>query len=172
MSFLAPHAVISQMPIVSGDHVLDIGCGLGAFSLAIVEHYPHANVMAMDIDRDKLDILAANALRLGYSNIHTLECDLLSPWPIETLSIDGAVVANVMHVLNGVDFVLSELHRVMKPHSIAVVIEWSSDNINIGPRHHTISESTMRDLLSQRGFKVRENIPAGTYHYGLLIEAI
>ena len=174
MSFLSPYAVVSQMPIISGDRVLDIGCGLGAFSIAIVERYPHVQVTAMDIDRDKLDILASSTLRLGHPSIHTLECDIADIWPVDTLSIDGAVLANILHAFTKekINFILAELHRVMRPHSVAIVIEWNSDITNMGPRHHAISEDIMRSLLSKNGFKVKENIPAGSHHYGLLIETI
>ena len=181
MAFLEPQAVVGQMPIINGDHILDIGCGLGAFALAVAERYSHAHVTAMDIDIDKLDILAANTLRLQHLNVHTLKCDIAEAWPIETLTIDGAIVANILHIFKNdkIDFILSELHRVMKPHAMAVVIEWKSDdNIDtthsmaIGPRDHAIGEAEMLEILKRNGFVVKANIPAGVYHYGLLIESI
>lgn len=60
--------------------VADIGTGSGAIAISVAKHEPRARVTAVDIDRDALDVAAANVQRTGVADRVTLKLgELLTP---------------------------------------------------------------------------------------------
>jgi methylase of polypeptide subunit release factors len=57
---------------------VDIGCGAGAGAILIALRHPHAEVLAVDINREALRLAAINAELAGASNISFEYSDLLS----------------------------------------------------------------------------------------------
>ena len=58
--------------------IVDIGTGSGALALVLVQHLPHARVIATDISRDALDVARSNAHRLSLeARTEFVESDLL-----------------------------------------------------------------------------------------------
>ncbi|MEY4437165.1 MAG: hypothetical protein RL100_629 [Actinomycetota bacterium] len=58
---------IDQAP--AGGNLLDIGCGWGPIALSLASQSPKATVWAIDVNERSLELTAANAKRLGLSNI-------------------------------------------------------------------------------------------------------
>ena len=54
-----------------GGNILDIGCGWGPITLALAARSPRATIWAIDVNQRSLDLTAANAARLGLTNIKT-----------------------------------------------------------------------------------------------------
>ncbi len=171
MAFLSPEAIVRELPIVKGDYILDIGSGHGAYAFEIAKVSSGAKVLAIDIDVRALDAIANNAITLGYHNIDTLETDIEQTWPLESYSADGALLINVLHTVTNRSKVLNEIHRVMKPHSYLIVIEWNGDTV-FGPGIYAIDKGSMLSLLTSHGYKVVSELPAGSHHYGLLLETL
>ena len=171
MSFLDPKAIVMQMPILEGDLILDLGCGSGAYSFEIAKIYRKVKVYAIDKNRDMLDSIVHSAVMQSVTQIETLEIDLEHRWPIESVSADHALIINVLHACKDKVSVLSELRRVMKPHSYIVVIDWSDDT-TFGPGPYAIKKDDMVQILTNAGFRIKSDIPAGHHHYGMIIENI
>jgi 16S rRNA (guanine1207-N2)-methyltransferase len=53
----------------AGGDILDIGCGWGPIALSLASHSPKATIWAVDVNERSLQLTAANAKRLGLSNI-------------------------------------------------------------------------------------------------------
>lgn len=53
----------------AGGNILDVGCGWGPIALSLASKSPKATVWAVDVNQRSLDLTAANAKRLGLSNI-------------------------------------------------------------------------------------------------------
>jgi 16S rRNA G1207 methylase RsmC len=53
----------------AGGNVLDVGCGWGPIALSLASKSPKATVWAVDVNQRSLELTAANAKRLGLSNI-------------------------------------------------------------------------------------------------------
>lgn len=52
-------------------NILDIGCGWGPVALALASHSPKATIWAIDVNERSLELTAANASKLGLTNIKT-----------------------------------------------------------------------------------------------------
>lgn len=53
----------------AGGNILDIGCGWGPITLSLASTSPKATIWAVDVNQRSLELTAANAKRLGLSNI-------------------------------------------------------------------------------------------------------
>lgn len=53
----------------AGGNILDIGCGWGPIALSLASASPKATIWAVDVNQRSLELTAANAKRLGLSNI-------------------------------------------------------------------------------------------------------
>jgi 16S rRNA G1207 methylase RsmC len=58
---------LDQAP--AGGNILDIGCGWGPIALSLASASPKATIWAVDVNQRSLELTAANAKRLGLSNI-------------------------------------------------------------------------------------------------------
>jgi methylase of polypeptide subunit release factors len=57
--------------------VADIGCGAGPAAIAIARRYPHAEVLALDINEVALALTRVNANVAGADNVTAIRSDLL-----------------------------------------------------------------------------------------------
>ncbi|MEF2976501.1 class I SAM-dependent methyltransferase [Subtercola sp. YIM 133946] len=55
-----------------GGNLLDVGCGWGPISLALALLSPHATVWAVDVNERALDLVRANAAKLGLDNVNAV----------------------------------------------------------------------------------------------------
>ncbi|UFS60723.1 class I SAM-dependent methyltransferase [Subtercola endophyticus] len=55
-----------------GGNLLDVGCGWGPISIALALLSPHATVWAVDVNERALDLVRANAEKLGLENINAV----------------------------------------------------------------------------------------------------
>lgn len=62
--------LLSHLDLVPpSGNLLDIGCGWGPIALALAIKSPKSTVWAIDVNQRSLDLTAANAARLGLSNV-------------------------------------------------------------------------------------------------------
>jgi 16S rRNA (guanine1207-N2)-methyltransferase len=59
----------------AGGNILDIGCGWGPIALSLASASPKATIWAVDVNQRSLELTAANAKRLGLSNIKCVTPD-------------------------------------------------------------------------------------------------
>jgi len=103
------------LPSCSGapESILDAGCGRGAFSYQLARRFPHARVVGVDIDEERLPINTAIATRAGLRNLCFQAADVAAlPFREEfdmVLSVD-----NLEH-LEDDQAGLQSLCRALKP---------------------------------------------------------
>jgi trans-aconitate methyltransferase len=80
--------------------VLDLGCGPGTLTLAILEAFPEAEVYGIDFDPSVLVLAQARLARSG-DRVHLLRADLRQPSWAETLPtpMDAVISATALHWL-------------------------------------------------------------------------
>lgn len=137
---------------VGGPVVVDIGCGTGLASQALrsdgrkvlgVDSVPTMVWAALEQDRCTA-ALEADALRL----------------PLASASVDGVLLANVLHVVAHPELVLREARRVVRPGG-RIVVCWPHDDIH--PRtvlHRDIrSGRPVREALWAHALRILVGIP-------------
>jgi ubiquinone/menaquinone biosynthesis C-methylase UbiE len=152
--------------VAPGDRVLDVGCGAGEFSAALLE--AGAQPVAVDV--------AAEALRRARERVPALDARLWregQPLPAEDASFDVAWAGEVIEHVTDVAPWLSELRRVLRPRGtllvttpdhgrgtlLALALSGRRFAAHFDPRADHVrffSRRTLHELLDDLGFDVAE----------------
>ena len=90
----------SEFRVQSPITIVEVGCGTGCISLALLHELPQAEVTGVDISPDALSLARENAERLGLSaRFHTLENNLLAGFEENSLDV---VVSNPPYIFSKV----------------------------------------------------------------------
>jgi SAM-dependent methyltransferase len=142
--------------------ILDLGCGTGTGTFALLEQFDRADAIAVDLSASLLEHLGEQARRLGVADrIHTVQADLGSAWPaIDTVDLVWA--SSSLHHMEDPHGVLAETYSLLRPGGLLVVAELDSfprflpDDIGIGApgleaRAHAIAAQRRAAALPHLG---------------------
>ena len=137
----------------------DLGCGSGAFTLALAELLDAQSVIyAVDIDEHALSDLRRRArLRFPDHDIRTLQADFTQPLGLPPL--DGIVMANSLHFHKEKAPIVLAVRELLKPAGRLILIEYNVDRGNPWVPY-PISFDTWRELSLRCGFGSIEKIGA------------
>jgi len=106
--------------------ILDLGCGTGTGSLALLRRFPGSEVTAVDASGPMLDRLRDKACELQViSRVHAVQADLDAGWP-DTGPVDLAWASNSMHHMADPDRVLAQILAALEPGGLLAVAEMDS----------------------------------------------
>jgi SAM-dependent methyltransferase len=131
----------------------DLGCGAGAFTLALADLLgPGAVIYAIDRDRSALERLSV-AMRKSFplTRLTTLAADFTRALDLPVL--DGVVMANSLHFLSypAQREFLPRLRGCLRPAGQLLLVEYNSDQGNPWVPY-PLSLSTWRTSASQAGY--------------------
>ena len=86
---------LARIPAGADALIADLGTGSGAIALAIARERPRCRIIATDISQDALAVAAANAQRLGLSNVQCLAGDWCSALPDQQFDL---IVSNPPYI--------------------------------------------------------------------------
>ncbi|MCS7475728.1 methyltransferase [Umezawaea endophytica] len=123
---LAEHlaAITAWLPVKEDPRqVLDLGCGTGAGTFALLARFPDAEVTAVDASADHLHRLQAKAEALGVADrVRVVLADLDADWP--DLGRPDLVWASAsMHHVADPDRALRAVHDLLAPGGLFAVVE-------------------------------------------------
>ena len=124
---LAEHtaAVTGWLPVLAEPRlIVDLGCGTGAGTFALLRQFPSAEVLALDASVDHLDRLQRKAEADGTADrVRPVRVDLDADWP--DLGRPDLVWASAsMHHLTDPDRTLGKVHDLLAPDGIFAVVEF------------------------------------------------
>lgn len=168
--FLTPDHLVRELSLKPGDTVADIGCGTGAYTIALSKEVGDiGHVYAVDVHRDILHRLEGTLERQNILNVETVWADVEQGIPIEAYSLDAVVLSNVLFQLSDMDSCIRYVSKILKPECELLIVDWSDSHGGIGPhKDHVIKEEDVEQLISKYGFRVLKRLPAGDYHFALI----
>ncbi len=168
--FLTPDHLVRELYMKPGDRVADLGCGTGAYTVALAREVGDMGVVyAVDVHREQLHTLAQSLERQKLLNVEILWADIEKGIPIEAYSLDAVVMSNILFQLRDIDAALSYVAKVLKPEGQLLVVDWSQSHGGIGPHtDHVISEDEAIAKAEKHGFRLQKRLPAGDYHYAFI----
>ncbi|MDL5158411.1 class I SAM-dependent methyltransferase [Actinomycetospora termitidis] len=117
-------ALVAALPVREAPRrVVDLGAGTGVGTLALLDRFPAAHVLAVDASDDHLRRLHEKAASRGLAGrVETLRADLDAAWP--DLGRPDLVWASAsLHHLADVDAALHRLRDLLAPRGLLVVVE-------------------------------------------------
>lgn len=145
----------------SGEHILEIGAGVGVHALPIASSLlPNGVLDVLDVQQEMLDNLARRAARSGLTNIKPKQGDAQKlPYPDRTF--DAAYLIGVLGEIPDPVVALCELKRVLKPGARLVISE-----ILIDPDF--ISLPALQEKARGAGFVLERSVGPGFAYSAVL----
>lgn len=105
-----------------GERVIDVGCGTGSLSLALVERSAVEAIEAIDFEAD---FVAAFQKRIGARPIKARQGDACS-LPFADASFDRALSLLVLHFVSDAQQAAREMRRVVRPGGVVAAAVWDT----------------------------------------------
>ena len=168
--FLTPDHLVKELYLKPGDTVADIGCGTGAYTVALSREVGDiGQVYAIDVHRDMLHTLESTLTRLSILNVDIVWADIEEAIALEKFSLDAVVLSNVLFQLENHGKALSIIHDLLKPEGQILVVDWTHSHNGVGPHaSHIINEARAEELMQKHGFRIIKRLPAGDFHYAFV----
>lgn len=153
---MKPLETLKRLGLESGDVILDIGCGVGFFSIPASEIVGESGtVYAADISAVMLEELSKRISSQGIKNI----VPVLSNG--SSISIEGAaptfcLLVNVVHEVGDKESLIRMTHSLMSENGKISVIDFKKIHTKGGgpPLEFRISQYDVEELLKSQGYRI------------------
>lgn len=157
--------------------VADLGCGrMGYFTLQASRMVgENGTVWAVDILKDALANVEAQAKNAGAHNIRTVWADLerFGSTKISEKSVDIVFLINTLFQTSRHREVMKEAARMLKSGGKMLIVDWKSERSPLGPpMERRVLPENIRIAGHDLGLEEADSFEAGPYHFGLLFTKI
>lgn len=167
---MPPAQTLKNFHIGVSGTLLDIGCGIGYFSIPAANILKQGKVIGLDIMPEMIDIAKDKATNI--TNIEFIKSEEYS-FPIEDTSIDCVFISNVIHEIENKAKYFNEIRRVLKTDGLLCIIDWKKKETEMGPSiKDRISKEEMIKICIDANFKYIEDISINMDHYGLKFQLL
>lgn len=171
-TFVDPKAVIRQLGSLSGNVVADFGCGAGYFSIESARAVgENGLVYAIDVLPSALEAIESQARTQGLQNVvpkrANLEQENGSGLP--PASVDWVIAKDVFFQNKSRDIMMREIARILRPNGRVLVMEWSKEDMGVGPDMALrLSSDEMKSLAGQASLSFERDVPVGAFHFAFI----
>lgn len=150
---LPPGKTLIDLGLRKGDILLDIGAGIGYFSIPALEIVgDKGKVIAVDTSDEMIEELTHRAAEAQIKNIAVVKSDEYD-FGIEEETIDFALMCHVLHEVDDRKMLLSSAHEILRKDGVIAIIEWRKEETGFGPPlEYRIDSSEAINMLEEVGF--------------------
>ena len=150
-----PERLIAALDLKQGDHVCDLGCGNGFYSLKIAERIqPRGMVYAVDIQPQMLELLNERARARQVQNITPILGDGDDP-KLPAGKIDLLLLVDVYHEFSEPQVMLRQIHKSLKSSGRVALVEFRAEDPEVPiKRLHKMTQAQCLKEFSANGFKL------------------
>lgn len=148
--------LIDALKLKPGMVVADIGAGSGVISTLIAKEVgPEGTVLAVDIQQEMLNALAAKCRQLGIDNIEPVLGKTKSP-RLKPGTVDLVVMVDVYHEFDFPYEMLSEIAKSLKPGGRVVFVEYRKEDPTVPIKEvHKMSQAQVKKEAEQPEFGLK-----------------
>jgi len=142
-----PDAVVANMNLEADEVVADIGAGSGYFSFRIARQVPEGKVMAVDIQPEMLELIAARQAEDNVSNIERVLGEIDDP-NLPPESIDAAIMVDAYHEFSHPHEMMAGIYQALRPGGRVFLLEYRGEDpsVPIRPLHKMTEEQVVREM--------------------------
>lgn len=167
---MPPDETLKKFQIGDKGTLLDIGCGIGYFSIPAANILKQGKVIGLDIMPEMIEFSKEKAKNI--SNIEFLRSEECS-FPIQDASIDYVFISNVIHEIEDKPKYFKEIKRVLKTNGLLCIIDWEKKEAEMGPSiNERISKEEMIKTCASANFTHLEDVFINVDHYGLKFKLV
>jgi ubiquinone/menaquinone biosynthesis C-methylase UbiE len=152
-----PAKLIKALKLKPGMTVCDLGCGNGFYTLRMAkEIQPGGKVLAVEIQKEMLDLLAKRAEKEGVTNYEPVLGTVADP-KLPEGKVDLILIVDVYHEMDHPVEMLAALRKSLAKGGRMVLVEFRAedDNVPIKPLHKMSKAQIMKEVPAN-GFKLVE----------------
>ena len=150
---LDPFLIMAHMLITPHDHVADIGCGPGFFSIPMAKYLTYGQLHAIDVREEMLEVTRRRVTEARLGNVRISRYSH-AEFPIEEGSLDGVMVAFVLHQTENKVGLMKAARELLKPRGWCTVLELYRRDTGEGPPTSVrIGPSEMEGIAKDAGFQ-------------------
>ncbi|MBZ9686590.1 class I SAM-dependent methyltransferase [Clostridium estertheticum] len=165
---MPPEETLLKFKVADDGTLLDVGCGIGYFTVPASNLLKNNKVIGIDIVPEILDFAKEKAE--GINNIEFKNSEEYT-FPVQSDSVKYVLICNVIHEVEDVARYFDEVKRVLKDDGYFLIIDWVKTKMEVGPPiQDRISVDEMVQLCNSAGFKAIETIDVSPTQYGLRLE--
>ena len=120
--------IVAGVPI-AGARVLDVGCGLGAIDVLLVERFGAAHVTGIDVEAALVERAAARVEAAGMADRISIRKVSPGPLPFEAGAFDVVFSKDSMIHIPDKRALYAEVHRVLAPGGWMAVSDWFGNGL-------------------------------------------
>lgn len=166
---LPPEKILSLLEIKEKDNVLDLGAGIGYFTLPAAA-LTSGKVYALDVEEQMLEVLKQRIDEQHLNNVELVE-GVIENIPMGNDQVEKIIASLVLHEVEPLSKGLQEIHRVLKSDGLCLCLEWEKKPMEQGPPlHHRIHSDDMKKTFEELGFKVVSLTFPTEQHYLVVVQ--
>ncbi|MDC7220045.1 MAG: methyltransferase domain-containing protein [Spirochaetales bacterium] len=152
-----PHLIFGEIKLKRGDSFLDLGCGVGDYSLEALKYVgKKGKIFSLDKNEKALNLLKHETIIRRIENIHPLLEDVTAPLSLKENSVDACLTSTVLHCMDLKTIstkVFPQVKKVLKDGAILSIVECHKKRTNFGPPEGVrISPEELEELALPHGF--------------------
>lgn len=150
---LPPIRILQEVGLQPGHHMIDIGCGVGFFSIPAAKMVvPNGKVYALDTSMEMTDFLTSELKASQIENVQVEKSEEYG-FPLKDDTGDMLLMSMVLHEVEDKKLFLQEAYRTLKNQGRIVIIEWVKKETEQGPPlKHRLAHQETKGYLIQAGF--------------------
>ncbi len=149
--------------------IIDAGCGVGNYTVALSQKAPAARILACDLWREGVFELGRSLAEEDIDSINPVVADLRGMLPVAESVADGVLMATVLHDLvkvGGWKSSLEEVRRVLRPGGRFWVVEFLPEPTPKGPPMEIrLAPEKVAQMTAPLGFRPLPPVRLGDYLY-------
>jgi ubiquinone/menaquinone biosynthesis C-methylase UbiE len=122
--------IIPRMNLRSDDTMIDLGAGVGYFSIPLAERV--RRVVSVDLEPKMLAVLSERLRKSGIASVEPLRAEI-TDLPIADGSADGVLAAFVYHEVDDRKRLMAESSRVLRSGGSLTILDFQKRETAVGP---------------------------------------
>ena len=163
------YRVLATIPILKHHRIADVGCGPGYFTVPLAKYVFDGKVIALDVQPEMVDACKERVEAAKLTNVEFAVSEEVK-LPVESETIDGALMAFVFQEVSSRKRLLREVNRTLKKGGWLTIMEWHKVETDYGPPlKRRIPEDDMRKMTEDVGMRYTARLDLNSEHYMIVM---